>query len=80
MRMPLESRRLQYRPRELYVLKKSAYRLTGGLVPKNAGLLVTSQMPRGRVFVDGAHMNLSFSYGKKAFISLSPDYVQLIHA
>jgi hypothetical protein len=37
-------------------------------------------MTKGCVFVDGAHLKLPFSYGKKAVISPSPNYIRLIHA
>jgi NAD+ kinase len=79
-RIPLISRQLQYRSRELYFTKKWRYRLKGGFVGPKKNLSVISHMPHGQIFVDGAHIRLPFGYGAKAIISSSPNYIQLIHA
>jgi hypothetical protein len=78
--MPLASHQVQYQPRELYSTKKWHYRLKGGCISPGKALSVTSHMPHGRIFIDGAHIRLTFGYGQKAVISSSPNYIQLIHA
>jgi NAD+ kinase len=77
-RMPLESRQVQYMPRELYYTKKILYRLKGGF--SGQSVTVTSHMTHGCIFIDGAHNKLPFGYGKKAIVSPSPNYIRLIHA
>ncbi|MBF0121790.1 MAG: NAD(+)/NADH kinase [Candidatus Omnitrophica bacterium] len=78
-KMPLESKTLQYKPRELYQIPGQRYHLAGGMVLANKKLIVTSRMPHGNIFVDGAHIKFSFPYGTKAVISISPNYVNLLH-
>ncbi len=78
--MPLSSTDFQYHPRELYQVKGVPYRLSGGLVKRPQKAVLVSFMPHGRVFVDGAHIKFPFTYGSRAEISLSSNYVQLVHA
>jgi NAD+ kinase len=78
-KMPLESRLLQYKPRELYQVLNKRYRLTGGVVGPGRKIVIVSRMLHGYIFVDGAHIKVAFPYGTKATISSSPNYVNLIH-
>ena len=78
-KMPLESQLLQYKPRELYHVPGNRYSFTGGMVLHREKVIVTSRMPRGNVFIDGAHIKFSFPYGTQATISISSNYVNLLH-
>jgi NAD+ kinase len=61
--MPLRSRRLQYRVRELYREPGRRYRLEAGFVPAAASLTVESRMEAGYVFIDGARTAYRFRFG-----------------
>jgi NAD+ kinase len=63
--MPLRSRRMQYRVRELYREPGRRYALTGGVLPEGAGIVVESRMPEGRVYVDGARIAFDFPFGSR---------------
>lgn len=78
--MPLDSTALQYKPRELYHGRGVRQQLSGGLVAKPGKIIITSMMPRGVIFVDGSHIKLPFTYGHRAEISSSKNFVQLVHA
>ncbi len=77
--MPISSTDFQYHPRELYQVKGVPYRLPGGFVKRPRKAVLVSFMPHGRVFVDGAHIKFPFTYGSRAEISLSSNFVQLVH-
>lgn len=78
-KLPEESWAIQYRPRELYYAKDIDYRLTGGIIPPGQRAIVVSHMPKGRIFVDGAHVKYPFTYSRKATISHSPNFIRLVH-
>jgi NAD+ kinase len=78
--LPLESRDIQYRPRELYHTRHEKYSLTGGVLASPASILVRSHMPHGKIFVDGSHVKFPFTYNSTALISASSRFVQLVHA
>ncbi len=81
VKLPLESRSVQYIPRELYHAKKNApYHLKGGVLKPGASIVIASQTHHGRVFIDGAHIKYPLTFGQKIRIELSSDYVQMIHA
>ncbi|MBP9733968.1 MAG: NAD(+)/NADH kinase [Candidatus Omnitrophica bacterium] len=61
--LPLRSKALQYRPRELYVKHGRAYHLKGGVLPEGAPLMFHSKMEDGMVFVDGTRAKLPFCHG-----------------
>ncbi len=79
-KMPLDSRDIQYKPREFYHAKGIHNQLTGGLIPRAGKAKLVSFMPYGRIFVDGAHIKFPFTYGSKAELSSSPNFVLLVHA
>ena len=62
---------VQYRPRELYVKKSMAYRLTGGILVKS-NISITSMMREGYAFVDGSHLSLAVGFGEIIKIAVSP--------
>ena len=61
--LPLRSRRLQYLVREPYGGDRSRYRLLKGTAGPDTPLEVTSRTRRGRLFMDGPHLRLSFGLG-----------------
>ncbi|MBF0485129.1 MAG: NAD(+)/NADH kinase [Candidatus Omnitrophica bacterium] len=80
-KLPISSLNIQYKPRELYHSRKnSAYHLTGGVIGPAQKAVIVSYMPRGSVFIDGAHVRFPFTYSHKAEISHSSHYVQLVNA
>ena len=70
--LPLFSKCFQYVPRELFEGHGARYRLKGGVLPKNIGLKVVSQMREGRIYLDGARVWLSFKSGAQLNITSSP--------
>jgi NAD+ kinase len=76
--LPLTSRQIQYLPRELQHRPGNRYRLTGGILSLRAPVQVTSLMRQGAVFVDGAHLKLSLSFGQCAEISYSPEPLNVV--
>lgn len=70
-RMPLRSRRLQYRVREPYRADGPLYRLTRGFVPPGGVVQLTSRMRCGRLFLDGPHLHLPLGLGD--VVTLSPN-------
>lgn len=79
-KMPLASRDIQYKPRELYHSQTVPYRLTGGFIRSGHRAKLVSGMARGYIFVDGAHVRFPFTYGSCAEISSSSNFIQLVHA
>ena len=64
-RMAIGSRKLQYRPRELFSRTTHQYRLTGSTVDPTQGISVISRMREGMIYVDGAHFRIPFEYGRE---------------
>ena len=62
--LPVESFKIQYKPRELYSGRSDAYQLRGGILKPQTKLQVTSLMREGFVFVDGSHISFPFDFGK----------------
>jgi NAD+ kinase len=70
-RMPLLSRRLQFRARELYRVPGRTYGLASGFVAPGESLLVESRMEDGWLFLDGARTSYRFPFGAKAEVRLA---------
>lgn len=66
--MPLRSRRLQFRARELYRRAGVDFRLASGFLAPGAELTVESQMEAGWLYVDGSRVSYSFPFGARAQI------------
>lgn len=64
--MPLTSRRIQFRARELYRGPGSTAALASGFVPPGGELIVESAMSTGRLFIDGARLAQRFPFGARA--------------
>ena len=72
--MPIGSRRLQYKPRELFRGECIDYELKGGFVDGQEGLTINSEMREGVIYVDGCHSKIDFPYGSTVTVmnSLTP--------
>ena len=79
-RIPVDKRSIAYKPRELYLGRGIPYHLTGGVIKPNQFALITSMMPHGRVFFDGAHIKYPLVFGKALKIQTSPCFIRMIYA
>lgn len=70
-RLPLGSRKWQYRPRELYRGPRKRYHLRGSVLTADDKLVVSSLMRSGRVYLDGDHVSFPFSFGGKIQVGMS---------
>jgi NAD+ kinase len=70
-RMPLRSRRFQYRVRELYREPGRRYRLAAGFVGAGESLGVDSRMEDGWIFIDGARTAYRFRFGAHLEVRVS---------
>ena len=73
-RLPWQTKRFQYRPRELYQGRLSRPRLTGGVLPRSACLRVTWLMRHGAAFIDGPHVKIPLRFADQLTISLSLEH------
>ena len=80
VKIPLEARDIQYKPRELYHSKGTKYFLKGGLLKRGHPLTIASRMPHGRVFCDGWHIKYPLAFGETIRIQTSPHYVRMVYA
>ncbi len=69
--LPRGSKKIQYRPRELFLGEKDRYQLKGGLINPDNSIVIQSLMREGRVYADGAHLRVAFPYGSKVTVSNS---------
>jgi NAD+ kinase len=76
-RMPLRSRRLQFRARELYRAPGRIYEMASGFVTPDESLLVESRMEDGWLFIDGARTSYRFPFGARAGMRLAPEPLRL---
>ncbi|MCK5083849.1 MAG: hypothetical protein KAR31_13150, partial [Candidatus Omnitrophica bacterium] len=67
-----------YMPRELYRGGKWKYLLTGGILSSRQSIMVTSLMRKGKIFVDGTHLEIPFPLGTSIKVTLSPYPVKTI--
>ncbi|MBF0387312.1 MAG: NAD(+)/NADH kinase [Candidatus Omnitrophica bacterium] len=77
-KLPLGSRVIQYKPRELYHGIQTAYKLAGGTIKPGNSVDITSRMPHGRVFFDGAHIKQTLIFGKTLRVNSSPHFIRLV--
>lgn len=66
--MPLRSRRLQFRARELYRRAGTGFPLASGFLPLGTELVVESQMDSGFLYIDGSRVSYPFPFGARAEI------------
>lgn len=63
--IPLESKKIQYMPRELYKGFSARYRLRGGILELESPIVIESLMADGVVYADGANLKYPFVFGDK---------------
>ena len=76
--MAVESKKIQYLPRELFRWEKERYRLKGGIVDLEKPMVISSMMRDGVIYVDGAHFRIPFGFGNVAYISRSPQPLKTV--
>ena len=76
--MSLESKKIQYLPRELFYRFEQKYRLTGGIIEPQSPIIIGSMMFQGVIYVDGAHVSFPFPLGSKLEISTSSQPLHVI--
>lgn len=67
--VPIASRKLQYRPRELYAGRGQRYRLTGGTFLPSDRLRIRSEMRHGMIYIDGTHVQVPFPESRVLAVS-----------
>ncbi len=70
--MPIGSRRLQFRVRELMRERGRSYRLDQGFVTPPAALTLISKMPQGRMWIDGARAAYPLPFGTRLVARTDP--------
>jgi NAD+ kinase len=78
--MPLRSRRIQFRARELYREPGRRYRLAGGFVEPAGPLVAESKMDAGFLFIDGARTAYRFPFGSRVEVRIAAHPVRLFVA
>jgi NAD+ kinase len=63
--MARRSKRLQYKPRELYSAVDDQYQLCGGIIPAACPLIIESRMREGCAYIDGAHMRIPLPFASR---------------
>jgi NAD+ kinase len=71
--MPLRSRRIQFRARELYREAGGDLQLANGFLSPGAELAVESEMEQGFLFLDGARRATRFPFGARAIFRAAPE-------
>ena len=69
--LPLESKAIQYIPRELFLGHGAKYRLKGGVVSSRKPVKAYSMMHNGAVYIDGANLSLPFRFTDRVELSIS---------
>lgn len=64
-RLPIDAKKIQYMPRELFAGHGIRYRLRGGIVPPGAPIRIISQMVEGMIYADGAHVRTPFRFADR---------------
>ena len=75
--MPLDSRRLQFRARELYRAHGRSFTLEAGFVEPGQELVVESAMTAGWLFTDGSRMATPFPFGATAILRVAEEPLRL---
>jgi len=75
--MPLRSRRIQFRARELYREGSGSALLASGFLPPGGELAVESSMEQGWLFLDGSRREVPFPFGARALFRAAPEPLRL---
>jgi len=73
-----QSKKIQYKPRELYIGSGTKYKLKGAVLDPKRGVTITSLMREGVAFVDGPHVCLPFSFGTTLKVTQSSHPLKVI--
>jgi len=65
------SKKIQYRPRELYYGKLNPYCFNGATLFLKKPIKIRSMMRNGVIYIDGAHFKIPFLYGDEATVECS---------
>ena len=76
--MALGSKKIQYRPRELFNKAQRPWKLSGGVLAGDTTIRIQSLMREGMIYIDGAHMRLRFSYGSSLLAKRSDYPLQMV--
>jgi len=77
--LPLTSKRLQYKPRELYTASgERRYKLKGGFFNGKKGLKIRSLIPNGLIYVDGSHISYPLLFGDEAVLTQSSQPLKVV--
>lgn len=77
--LPITSKRLQYKPRELYTaFGDRTYKLRGGFFDGKKGLKIHSLIPNGVVYIDGSHVCYPLMFGDEAVLTTSPQPLKVV--
>ena len=71
--LPLRSRRLQFRARELYRRAGAGFSLASGFLLPGSELVIESQMDSGFLYIDGSRVSYPFPFGARAEIRALPE-------
>lgn len=71
--MPVRSRRLQFRARELYREAGGIFNLASGFLPPGGDVAVESHMEQGFLFLDGSRRQFPFPFGSRAHFRAAPE-------
>ena len=63
--MARRSKRLQYKPRELYSAGVNQYQLCGAIIPAACPLIIESRMREGCAYIDGTHMHIPLPFASR---------------
>jgi NAD+ kinase len=69
--MPLTSRKLQYRVREIFRGRAPRCRFTAGVVSSQTGIHLISLMKEGVIYIDGSHERRLFRFGEQVRVQSS---------
>lgn len=76
--LPIDSKEIQYKPRELHQRGHCKYRLKGGIISSEHSIKVMSLMRKGMLFLDGAHFGIPFTLGDVVLISSSSEPLHVV--
>lgn len=74
--LPIVSGQYQYIVREAWTRPRQHFKLTRGLLGRDDKIKMTSNMRTGALYIDGQHIDYSFSLGDELFITAARDDLQ----
>ncbi len=74
--LPITASQFQYIVREAWTRPGQHYKLTKALLSRHEKIKITSNMRTGALYIDGQHIDYSFSLGDELFITAARDDLQ----